>query len=427
MAHTDHYLDDPKGYRFSASQISTYMACPRKWAWTYLMALRGPGTASTELGSAMHRQLENYLKGGELDFTEPAGNVAASGLQHLPAPCTPGVEVESSFEFTERHRWYGLKDVRIPGLVPHVMDHKSTSSLGWAKEPEDLLTDPQAILYAKDELRQSAWSDCVDLTWIYYQTKKPNKSKTTHLRIYEAQVETAFEVMEEAADEALDIARGARGLDGEELRGYILASPFNAGHCEDFGGCQFRGLCNLSPEQRFGARMKQSMSSLAARLKAKQQTADVATPSPAAPVQVPLPVNPPEYQPPPTAPALDAPKPPTKAQQKAQAKAAATPLTQDDPPRVFGLCINCLPVGVTYTLAETYFARAKVLIESEMQLSDYRFADFGKGPGILVQAVTKLLDDEFPEYPIVLDTRTPEGAICATLFRSRATKIVLGF
>ena len=54
----------------SASQITTFRDCERKWYFEKIVGLTRPSTGSTELGSAVHAVLEGYLR-GEVDHIEP--------------------------------------------------------------------------------------------------------------------------------------------------------------------------------------------------------------------------------------------------------------------------------------------------------------------------------------------------------------------
>ena len=83
--------------RLSASQIETFSNCPRKWAWRYLEGVEDEPNKSAELGRAIHAELEKYLRGESIDFTSETGYIAASGLEHLPKPGTPGLLIEEEF------------------------------------------------------------------------------------------------------------------------------------------------------------------------------------------------------------------------------------------------------------------------------------------------------------------------------------------
>jgi hypothetical protein len=281
----------------SASQISTWLECKRKWGWRYLAGIKAEPHASAAFGTRVHSQLEAHLCGRELNFTDAQGepddsaHIAAAGLYLLPAPMTPGLRTEEQFRFTSPSgiQFMGYKDwsltdsadvpilpdeirheqvdgqiVKVPAIqlsggVPAVGDHKTTSSLRWAKTPEDLLTDPQAILYATDEII-STGASAVDLFWHYFQTRGAKTTKRVHLRVHQEHVEKRFSELDRLGrDEIAPIL---------DSRYQVLDLPPSPGACENYGGCPHQSRCNLSPLERLRSVM--SMSTMLANIKARQ-------------------------------------------------------------------------------------------------------------------------------------------------------------
>lgn len=291
-------------YRRSPSQIAAFRDCQRKWAWAQIAGIRHPSNASAELGTETHGQLETYLSGGNLDFTKESGEIAASGLEHLPLPGTAGMRLEVPFSFfgPSGQEYMGYKDVEItppPGGVPLVIDHKTTSDLKWAKRPKDLLTDPQAVLYAVDAFIKNPEATCVDLKWIYYQTKRTRKSQATYLRVLPEEIHRTFLDIETTAHEM--------GVLQESITNPLDLPP-STDHCSAYGGCSYQGNCNLSPIERMRSTVSQGVaatSSLLTKMK-EQRERDRAAREGAAPPAI----NPPEWQPPPvSAEVRDAAKP----------------------------------------------------------------------------------------------------------------------
>ena len=193
------------------------------------------------------------------------------------------------------------------------------------------------------------------------------------------------------------------------------------------------------------------------RLQAGGAPAAMATAA-TAPAVVPAAINPPEYQPPPTPPAAVAapsaapaqslggllpavapvlPAPPVAPADAAPAlpaaaaesrgrgrpKKAAVPPT-GLPVKIDTLYLDCGPVGVAVVDATQLVVLAKQRIAAE-GLADYRFAEFGHGPGMLAVAVAAQLDALEGVIPAVrLDTTTPEGAIVAVELTARAALVV---
>jgi hypothetical protein len=163
-----------EGPLVSPSQVGTFLQCQRKWGWDKLDGLRPPPTKSQELGTAMHAQLENWLKEGVPPSGADGSRLIDSGaLRAFPTPGTDGLSTEGCFVL--QVTWYpagtamdptsvvlwGFKDAEVVGAADtagqgHVYDLKSTSDLQWAKTAKDLRTavdaeghvDIQGALYA---------------------------------------------------------------------------------------------------------------------------------------------------------------------------------------------------------------------------------------------------------------------------------------
>ena len=104
----------------SASQISNYRDCARKWWYQSILGLQTPQNASAALGEAVHAQLEAYLNDGDYpDTAKTAGRIAEAGLNLLPAPGTVFTEVP--MHGTDRNKKEpGADDVPLPGAMPRL-------------------------------------------------------------------------------------------------------------------------------------------------------------------------------------------------------------------------------------------------------------------------------------------------------------------
>lgn len=275
--------EDAKGHHlFSPTQISTFLECPRKWAWRRIEKIYDPPNASAALGTESHSVLERYMGLGEMPdhVAHPlAAKVAAAGLHLLPPPKTPGILLERNFRFQSPRTQFvynGLKDLEIePGVPvptleltgeePGVVDYKTTSNISsYAKTPEDLLFDPQAILYAVDSMARFQ-AKSVELRWIYLQTKGAHRSHVTRQRIESSHAAEVFSAIEDVAKEAAAaLDAGAKPLDLEP----------NPSACSAYGGCPHRHRCNLKPSDQARSRMS---TSLISDLRKRVQGASVAS------------------------------------------------------------------------------------------------------------------------------------------------------
>jgi hypothetical protein len=184
---------------------------------------------------------------------------------------------------------------------------------------------------------------------------------------------------------------------------------------------------------------------------APQAAATPAAPQAAA---TPAAINPPEYQPPPApqappataappqslggllpavAPVLPAPPagdaPAPVASPAAESRGRGRPRKATVPAtglavKIDTLYLDCGPVGVPVVDATQFITLAKKRVAAE-GLADYRFAEFGHGPGMLAVAAAAELDALDGVVPAVrLDTTTPEGSIVEVEFAARAGLVV---
>lgn len=224
---------------FSPSAISTFESCERAWAWHKLDHVPKESSPYQEFGTEVHRQLEHYLKSGTmLDLTTPAGECALAFLPHLPKPLTPGLLIEQPQTIGPFH---GIPDILLPGVV---LDHKTTSDHKWAKL--SLATDIQAAIYAYFNFHLYN-PPKVKLQWNYVTRRRPKCLPV----IQEVTREDITPTLERAW--ALTRRMQARIDSGAKA----LDLPPNPLHCEAYGGCQHRGRCNLTTEQKVTAIMTQ--------------------------------------------------------------------------------------------------------------------------------------------------------------------------
>jgi len=236
-------------YALSASQLSTFGLCKRKWAWRYIARVQEPPNAAADLGGRVHSVLEAWLTSGVApDRTTREGAIALAGLKHLPPPGS-GVVEHGFLLHTPRNTYIGYIDYQgvIDGL-PTVLDHKTTSNLNYAKTEEELLFDIQALIYAL--FACIAWNtDEVGLKWVYYTTAKtPRSPAPVKAKLRLPQVIEKFQAIEAVADEI-----------GHHLKNktHPLALAPNANGCEAYGGCPHRERCNLTDEERMKSLMSE--------------------------------------------------------------------------------------------------------------------------------------------------------------------------
>ena len=150
----------------------------------------------------------NFLKGEKPTESTLEGKIASKGLHLLP-PRNEEMKVEVSLEELP------IPDLPIPfkGFIdllemegtPHVLDHKTTSNLKWAKTEQALSTNIQLIIYARHVLEHSD-SDDIRLTHIYYVTRHPHNTKEVSVVVSRKHVYAEFEKILETVHEMLEAA-----------------------------------------------------------------------------------------------------------------------------------------------------------------------------------------------------------------------------
>lgn len=229
--------ETPGPFTISASQLSTYADCPRKWAFDKLDGVPRGDTAATNEGKLIHAQVEAYYKTGEV----PARPEARAALTHMPPRERPGLIPEMLFEFV----WPGL-DCLAHGFVDlaamvdrEVHDLKTVSNLKRSqKTPEELRLDAQAVLYSTAVRVLTRSMDPVTLQWTYVVREQPKTRapKTEPVRL----VHTAADA-EEGLAKWTPIA--AEILKWRKQGGRALDVLPNTDACVKYGPCQYRDLC----------------------------------------------------------------------------------------------------------------------------------------------------------------------------------------
>ena len=264
---------DPVGVggaiHLSASQIGTWDDCKRKWGFQYLDKIRSPPHPSAELGTRVHTVLEAWLKNGTpFDLSTVEGQIAASGIHHLPLPGEAEVEQGFTFQTPVAH-YRGYIDARFGSDPPTVLDHKTTSDLRWAKSEDDLRKDTQATLYAAEAMIRTG-KDAVELRWVYYTTKKPYTSRKVSLLVLKEDIQKNFDDIDATAAQIIDAYKNF--TTGKDL-------PPTPTSCGAYGGCYFLKTCNLTPRDMLRAHLENDNTgrnptmaqSLAEKLKARKE------------------------------------------------------------------------------------------------------------------------------------------------------------
>lgn len=234
--------------RVSPSQINSYNDCPRLWWYQSVLGLETPQRPSAALGEAVHAQLEAYMDKGTLpDESTEAGSIAASGISLLPEPETCWTELKMHDDDIH-FRWppVVLSGIPVSGYIdlcditvtpPLVLDHKTTSDLKWAKTEEELLCDPQMILYGSFVLgacdKQDIPTEEVETGHVVYLTRGARRARKTTVVLTREHLSREREKLEVTVDKmkVLALVRSPDEVPGEP------------NSCNNYGGCHFRDKC----------------------------------------------------------------------------------------------------------------------------------------------------------------------------------------
>jgi RecB family exonuclease len=215
----------------SASQVKAWLRCPSRWHWNKIMGLETPTSKAMELGTAKHAELEEYAKTGD-----------PSGLSSITRPI-----VETGFmpelpipeEQIERRLDLETPFVPIVGYIDledensrTVTDHKTTSAWKYTKEPAELGSDPQAIIYLKDALDRWGGDAPIRFRHIYYMTRGTPGVRQTFVDLEPEKIEKKYrQILEVIGEMHADSTKAP-----EEV-------AVNESACGDYGGCPFKTNC----------------------------------------------------------------------------------------------------------------------------------------------------------------------------------------
>jgi hypothetical protein len=450
----------------SASQIDLFFSkCPRKWGFAYIEGDREPDTDSTLLGTTVHKILQAYVERGlKIDGTTKEGAIAQAGLPWMPQPFTGKCE---------EHFQIDRGSVILHGYIDWnggaVLDYKTTSDFKWAKTPETLATDTQALLYGAAKIE----GDSIPLRWLYLRTKGKPASRAVDTSLSRTHLETALVGLTEKAETLATL---------KAMRIDPLLLPANPQACFAYQRlCHYAHKCNLTPLERIqqmtipigkdallaslqqkalGAQSVTAPSTalpglpglpsvppqttaapvilpppppvqvalppattptieqLQAMLAAAQAQAP-ATPAP--PPVAPPPVAPPPVAPPPVAQAPVAPPPPAP---EAKRGPGRPPGSGKEKGPIRTLYVNCLPLGEKVSLANDLFQAAHAQIAAAGH-AHYKTIDFGKGPGVFAACVEEAAK-ALKSADVYVDSRTAEGGDSLEILTSLADSVVRG-
>lgn len=145
-------IQDGKYVHTSASQLSLFRTCPRRWYYSYVKGIKEQETESLRAGTALHKQLEDWYEKGKTPASPSARLLLTD--PRLPAR-GKNVLIEHPRDY-ETGLFIG--DTLVKGRIDllhapsdshvNVIDWKSSSNLKYAKTAEALKSDWQLGIYS---------------------------------------------------------------------------------------------------------------------------------------------------------------------------------------------------------------------------------------------------------------------------------------
>ncbi len=259
----------------SPSQIATADRCLRRWWWQSVKGFKSPPTAATEFGGAVHTAIEGRILNGEWpvgldpEVSKRAQAAYVALVEHLNGVQDSRAEVELAWELPSGVLpSRGRIDLVLP-VRNKVVDWKTTSSLSYAKTEEELVHDPQVVLYVRAMVDAGLITLPCEFLHVYTVTKGRANTRVVSTRV--------------TAD---SLTLGQYKLDGTMRRMVKVLTtpnctredvPANPLACQDFGGCPHYERCfgAAEVEQQPEQEQKMNLSEKLAARKAAQSAAPV--------------------------------------------------------------------------------------------------------------------------------------------------------
>ena len=306
--------------RFSASQLSLFTECERKWYNTYILGLKQPSTVAQLFGTTLHSVAEHYLRFGEVSLAQvhvPDGvdgdkvlKVFKAGIPHLPEPPIADVETEITVQADVPGIGYIDALYRDDNQLV-ILDHKTAKNTRYIPSPDDLKDNIQLNVYGH-WASEKYGDDTFKFQHIYYVhgLKKP-KSVEVSVEVSANDIAVKWNKYTNTVSEMLTVSK----LDEKKV-------PQNWSACTNYGGCPFVGKCHLTPYMEINVSKDRLIDTLLNPTTEKPKP--IETPTRLAPVAI----NPPASE-------VKAPKP--------DERNILEPPTTPEPKRVRTLYIKCYP------------------------------------------------------------------------------------
>ena len=224
----------------SASQITSFRTCPRKWFNKSILKIEEPSTPAQAFGSAVHKSIENFLKEKSYPTDERLKLFVETAAPFL---LTENYESEKYIElktFLDGPLSRGYIDLLYSGIL----DYKTTSDFRYCKTPEELTNDVQMASYAKWFL-DTYGEKSVEVSHLYLLTKnKKPKARLVSATITREQADLVWEKTLKTVKEMSDVVKELYDPNDPKKDRTEEITP-NTNSCDLYPpkGCFFRSKC----------------------------------------------------------------------------------------------------------------------------------------------------------------------------------------
>jgi hypothetical protein len=366
-----------KQWSLSPSSIDKYIDCPRRWAFTYVSKEREPFTLPAQAGVEVHKRLEeNDIRPDEIWNGYRVGRMAELLREATPEGITAREE-KFLLEY-EGITFNGVKDGQGSGII---LDYKTTGKATNVKSKNDLITNPQRLIYVASE------PDAVTCLWLYGiwdQLDEKNPVRRREIPVERARDKELFKLkVLRPATEILTI-----GADTDPLS---LPKPKTVGTrespCDKFRphGCPHKDKCFPVTKQ------------VSLQMSSKLLNTLMADEVPATPAVA--------------APAADAP--------------GTEPVAGDF--AIDLLLVDCIPLDGKFLSAHSLITAAAQSVAEDNGVVHARVIDYGKGNDQTAVQLAHNIQNSGKTIPVLfLDTRSAEGRAALQPLMGLARKVIRG-
>ena len=214
----------------SPSQITTFRRCPRRWFLEKVEGRVSPPSEAQKLGTEVHDIVEHYIEHGRLIPDNLAGQIAKAALPmvHRESKC----EHQFKLDLVDGISVTGRIDYTRKGVIE---DLKTTSDMRYAKTPQELETDAQALIYlwaARRDPKLLQYGPIDRFAHLIVCKKYPHTTRRVDIKLSEDAIQAGIEEIKREALEIKRISKLAR-----------CDVPVNLTACDDYGGCKQQGVC----------------------------------------------------------------------------------------------------------------------------------------------------------------------------------------